>query len=222
MKDNENNQKTNTLLLTVIGVSTLLVAVIGATFAFFTANINNPESASTIILKAGTLSVTYGDGTDTITATSLEPKAAVLGTKTFTVTGNNSTDTVMSYSINLVISNNTFTGSNYDGDGKVVETGGTHEDFIKYTLTGVNTGGNGTIISDIAKTAITTGAQTIKLGTGTFAGKVTSKVHTYTFGLYFEENGKNQDADKNKVFDAKIQIQSTGSSEYAVSTTTAP
>ena len=45
MKD---NSKTNTLLLTVIGVATLLVAVIGATFAYFTAQVGGGESATTV------------------------------------------------------------------------------------------------------------------------------------------------------------------------------
>ena len=35
-----NNNRTNTLLLTVIGVATLLVAVIGASFAYFTAQLS--------------------------------------------------------------------------------------------------------------------------------------------------------------------------------------
>jgi predicted ribosomally synthesized peptide with SipW-like signal peptide len=170
MKDNENNDtKTNTLLLTVIGVATLMVAVIGATFAYFTANGNSTgESASTINLKAGKLTVTYGDGTDTIVATNIEPKAAVLGTKTFTITGNNTTNTTMYYTLILDVTENTFTGSNYDASNNVVETGGTHEDFIKFELASTNTGGNGTPVAAIAKTAITTGAHQITLGTGSF------------------------------------------------------
>ena len=50
MKD---NSKTNTLLLTVIGVATLLVAVIGATFAYFTAQVGGGESATTVKMNAG-------------------------------------------------------------------------------------------------------------------------------------------------------------------------
>ena len=45
MKD---NSKTNTLLLTVIGVATLLVAVIGSTFAYFTAQVSGSEKTSTV------------------------------------------------------------------------------------------------------------------------------------------------------------------------------
>ena len=54
MKD---NSKTNTLLLTVIGVATLLVAVIGATFAYFTAQVGGGESSTTVKMNAGVLKI---------------------------------------------------------------------------------------------------------------------------------------------------------------------
>lgn len=214
MKDNETNTKTNTLLLTVIGIATLMVAVIGATFAYFTANQTSSESASTILLSAGELTVTYGDGTDSISATLLEPKATALGTKTFTVTGDNNTDATMYYKLQLVVTTNTFVGQNYNGT-EIAPTDGTHEDFIKYSLTGAKDTSTGTVAPDVTKQTITTGAQTIDMGTGSF-GTVTGGVHTYTFSLFFEENNKNQDIDKNKTFEAHIQI---ATSNAAISTT---
>ena len=39
-----NENKSNTLLLTVIGVATLLVAVVGASFAYFTAQLSGTET----------------------------------------------------------------------------------------------------------------------------------------------------------------------------------
>ena len=59
MKD---NSKTNTLLLTVIGVATLLVAVIGATFAYFTAQVGGGESATTVKMNAGVLKINFTNG----------------------------------------------------------------------------------------------------------------------------------------------------------------
>ena len=51
MKD--NNNKTNTLLLTVIAIAKLMVAVIGATFAYLTANTSGSETVSTIKMTGG-------------------------------------------------------------------------------------------------------------------------------------------------------------------------
>lgn len=75
MKD---NSKTNTLLLTVIGVATLLVAVIGATFAYFTAQVGGGESATTVKMNAGVLKINFTNGNTVQTTEGFEPtKAAV-------------------------------------------------------------------------------------------------------------------------------------------------
>ena len=83
-------EKKNTLLLTVIAVATLLVAVVGATFAYFgsfTANVNDKAAvnvhtgtveASTFITTGGTLSLNV-PGSDMIKGTG---GATVVGNKT--------------------------------------------------------------------------------------------------------------------------------------------
>ena len=45
MKEGNNN----TVLLTVIGIATLLVAVVGATFAYFSAQLSGTENQSTMM-----------------------------------------------------------------------------------------------------------------------------------------------------------------------------
>ena len=149
MKD---NSKTNTLLLTVIGVATLLVAVIGATFAYFTAEVGGGESATTVKMNAGVLKINFTNGNTVQTTEGFEPtKAAVecpgnkvnesdgyycgqaqyspVATKKFTLTGTNTTlasdNMKMPYTIKLVVTKNEFS------------TGA-----IKYTLVGTKTGGN--------------------------------------------------------------------------------
>jgi hypothetical protein len=55
--------KSNTLLLTVIAVATLLVAVIGATFAYFTAQISgNTDSETPVVVRSATLEINFADG----------------------------------------------------------------------------------------------------------------------------------------------------------------
>ena len=89
----EERKSGNTVLLTVIGIATLLVAIVGATFAFFTANITNPVGSS-IKIETATLEITFEDG-DVIDLLSAHPgNIDGLGneavSKTFTVTNNTS------------------------------------------------------------------------------------------------------------------------------------
>ena len=212
MKD---NSKTNTLLLTVIGVATLLVAVIGATFAYFTAEVGSGESATTVKMNAGVLKINFTNGNDFQTTEGFEPtKAAVecekkegayycdqaqyspVATKKFTLTGTNTTlasdNMKMPYTIKLVVTQNQFS------------TGA-----IKYTLVGTKTGGNaaeGELVQIPNWVGVATGAaDAAVLGSGYFLPG-TDTVHSYDLNIYFPDNHVNQDVDKNKVFGAKVEI----------------
>ena len=103
-----NNNKQNTLLLTVIAVATLLVAVIGATFAYFTANISS-STTSTVQVTGAELTIAYEGSSSTITGESKEPSATEIGTKNFTLTGKNTTTNMsMPYLLYLVVGKNEF------------------------------------------------------------------------------------------------------------------
>ena len=212
MKD---NSKTNTLLLTVIGVATLLVAVIGATFAYFTAEVGGGESSTTVKMNAGVLKINFTNGNTFQTTEGFEPtKAAVecekkegayycdqaqyspVATKKFTLTGTNSTlasdNMKMPYTIKLVVTQNQFS------------TGA-----IKYTLTGTKEGGNaaaGELVQIPDWVDVATGAaDAAVLGSGYFLPG-TDTVHSYDLNIYFPDNHVNQDVNKNKVFGAKVEI----------------
>ncbi len=212
MKD---NSKTNTLLLTVIGVATLLVAVIGATFAYFTAQVGGGESSTTVKMNAGVLKINFANGNTFQTTEGFEPtKAAVecekkegayycdqaqyspVATKKFTLTGTNTTlesdNMKMPYTIKLVVTKNEFS------------TGA-----IKYTLVGTKTGGNAAT-DELAQVAtwvdVKTGAaEATVIGNGYFLPG-SDTVHSYDLNIYFPDNHVNQDIDKNKVFGAKVEI----------------
>ena len=110
-------EKKNTILLTVIAVATLLVAVVGATFAYFTAA-NNPgtganneatvttETVSAINVNSqadNTTYLSYPGGVSVFAAgVNINKKAASAG----------STSTI-SYDVNLKYTNNTGTALNY-------------------------------------------------------------------------------------------------------------
>ena len=95
----ENNamEKKNVVFLTVLAVATLLTAVVGTTFAYFTATVTNTTTpTATTVTTASDLGITYSDGS----AVSL-PNAVpgqYTAEKTITVT-NNSTSTAMHYQI---------------------------------------------------------------------------------------------------------------------------
>ena len=216
MKD---NSKTNTLLLTVIGVATLLVAVIGATFAYFTAEVGSGESATTVKMNAGVLKINFTNGNSVHTTEGFEPTKAKtecpankknetdgyycdkdqytpVATKLFTLTGTNTTlDTdnmKMPYTIKLVVTQNQ------------VSTGA-----IKYTLTGTKESGNaaaGELVQIPNWVDVATGAaDAAVLGSGYFLPG-TDTIHKYKLDIYFPDNHVNQDTDKNKVFGAKVEI----------------
>lgn len=133
----ERTNKSNTMLLTVIAIATLLVAVIGATFAYFTAQVNQAESTSTVIVEGVQLTITFADGTSDVTTNAgLTPIKAVSGviapaiTKTFSISGinptamnNGSAGRAMPYTLYLIVTKNTF---------QLEETGG--HTSLTYTL----------------------------------------------------------------------------------------
>ena len=109
---NENNKGT-TILLTVIGVATLLVAVVGATFAYFTANVKdvNPDKTDVNVSAAtvGTITFTHGD---TITLQNAYP--GDLDSKTFTIAADATSTIPVEYNIYLTVTNNTFITNNLE------------------------------------------------------------------------------------------------------------
>ena len=66
-------EKKNVVFLTVLAVATLLTAVVGTTFAYFTATVNgNNTATTTTITTANDLGITYTDG-DQITGGDIVP-----------------------------------------------------------------------------------------------------------------------------------------------------
>lgn len=212
----------NVLIMVLLIVAIVIIAF-GVTYAYFTANITNSETATTITTAAGTMSIVYSGGS-AINATNIAP--GWTASKTFTITGTNTTTSPASnmyYTCNLVITTNTFTNS-----------------AIKYTLTSTNTGSVGALLAGAttatttALKGIATGASTINLSlkTGgcsvagpttssacTTAGGTwdatlvysngyfptsTSKVHTYVLNLSFPDTGAPQNDDQGKSFQARI------------------
>ena len=168
MEDNKNKQ--NTLLLTVIAVATLLVAVIGATFAYFTANVSN-SNTSTVQVTGAELTISYEGTSAAINATGKEPSLTTIGTKTFTLTGKNTTtDMSMPYLLYLVVGKNEFVLDN------AKYANGTSLSYVLTSSTGA-----GAIPSSVEGSTTTYGAIPTTLSVDTTAGTYVKDSNTITY-----------------------------------------
>ena len=173
----------NRVVLILLLVS-LFCVIIGITYAYFSANIIGAESASVLTLESGKLFINLEGGSEII-AENLFPHDEAWAEKTFTLTGTNTTDNDMPYSVNIVVDNNTFS-----------------TDAITYSLIGENISNNGNVIKDIKYAPIN---NTSTIGTGYFL-KGNNVVHTYTLKFYFLNQDSDQSDDMKKVFNAHITI----------------
>ena len=100
--------KGQAIFLSIVGICTLLVAIVGATFAWFSITVTGNDNPADIVINSGTLGqVNFNDGT-AIDIKSLMP--GVFTTKTFTVSQTDPTATgKISYNIVLNVKANTLT-----------------------------------------------------------------------------------------------------------------
>ena len=179
--------KKQKLILLTITLSLILLSV-GLSFAFFT-SINNNESESTLYAKGGTMNIKYANGSGNIVMENIYPREKEWATKTFTVTGNNTTDLEMDYRIYLVTSSNAF---NF-GD-------------LTYSISGTSTNTSDTLIQKTNQSIPKTGE--ILMGKGIFKAK--NSTHTYTLKIYYKETGENQNNGQEKDYTGYVRID-TGS-----------
>lgn len=179
--------KSKKTLISTILVAILVVAILGISYAYFTAGISGGESASTIQTTAGKMEIAFAGG-NRIEVNNIYPRSTEWITKTFTLTGTNTTDLQMKYKLSLVVESNTFSSN-----------------ALKIILSSNNTNSNGQVISNNITKFIPNGASTIELGNGYFElGE--GKIHTYVLKLYFPDTGSNQNADQQKQFSSHIAI----------------
>lgn len=81
---NENGGRSTNILLTVIGIATLLVVVTGATFAYFAAQVSGDDNATSVYIKAATdgLTVTQIGGQE-LKLEGIYPRTEAWGHQTF-------------------------------------------------------------------------------------------------------------------------------------------
>lgn len=184
-----DNGKGQTIFLSVIGVATLLVAIIGATFAWFSVSVQGNENAQNIVVNTAVLgNVVFEEGTGVDLGTNIQPSDDPQVTRTFTVYNNNedATETI-EYEIYLDVTTNTLTPS---ANGAFV-----------YSLSGT-TNGTGTVGMAVTEEEVPT-ANT-KIADGELIGYET---HSYSFSVHFKETGENQNAAQGKAFLGKLRVE---------------
>ena len=200
---NENGGKSNTILLTVIGIATLLVVVTGATFAYFAAIVNGNDTATSIQVTAGNGgTITFGGGEE-ITLSNIFPRGTTAGnewiTKNITLTNsaNAGSNTTSKYEFTISLDNNTF---DYKGtDGNMV----TDSDNIKYTFIRDIDKSTGTVTSPRETTTPTKVVSGTIIGSGTVANNVANTI-AYTLKVYYDNASYNQNNGQEREFSFHI------------------
>ena len=186
----EKNGNGNTVLLTVIGVATLLVALVGATFAYFTATVSNSQAQSVTVTTATPVGLEYV-GTD------LSLTNAIPGNNdqaTFTVKNPQNSSTAQTYDLDLIIDQNTFNTTDGADQLEVKITGsGTTQVNVQ----------NGTYNVTDGTTAAKAGS---KFDVVTTQRIEPNETQTYTMTITFKELNEAQDANQGKAFKAHVEI----------------
>ena len=177
--------KSQSIFLSIIGIATLLVAIIGATFAWFSITVTGNDNPSDIVINSGTLGqVSFVDGTN-IEIQNLMP--GVFNTKTFTVSQTDPSATgKISYNIVLNVKNNTLT-PNANGQ------------FVHSLTSSGNT--NGGSLATLQQTEVPT--QSMVIGSGVIEGY---EVHTYEYTIGLNNINENQNAAQGKTFSGYLSV----------------
>ena len=170
------------IIVSVVGITIVLLALLGLTYAYFLTRIQGNTNEKSISVTTADLKLVYDDGSDGVVGgENLLPSDTVY-TKTFTV--KNEGNANVEYGVYLIDVINTFE----------------RVDDIKYTL---NCTTDGTITCNEVTTETTFPSGIKQLITNEIEPK---KTHTYTFKFTYKDTNMDQSVDMGKVLQAKLQI----------------
>lgn len=198
--------KNNTVMLTIIGIATLLIAVVGATFAYFSATLTGTDSEKEYTVRSATVGTEFNGG-DQIAAAGIYPKEEAWGTKTFSIKTTATKGVSTKYKITLVIDDNDTTADATisDGAGHVKRF---QANALSYTLTATeaNAATEGTMPT-ATETRIADPSTDIVFGEATIYGNDKQEVtQTYTLSMFFKDTGEDQNANQGAQFKGHIAI----------------
>ena len=224
-----NNGGGSTIVMTLVGVATLLVALVGATFAYFSTRINNNNAQSISITTVAPTALVYRGGTLLELPNALPGDATPTTGTTgqFTISnGNTASSIAQTYDLKFVVDTNEFTKvhtavpqdpddvstnmNNRVGQllvkATIVSTSGSNTPV--FSGTGVTVTGTGTAAS--AKMDFTDGTtygtnSSIKFVNDQLIAK--NETHTYRLQIEFHETGLNQDENKGATFTGHVEVE---------------
>ena len=193
-------ERKNTVFLTIIAIATLLVAVIGATFAYFSVIITGNDTATSTVIRTANIKITYTAG-DSINLQNAEPGAN--GNMTFTVA--NEGDRALDYKIKWSNVTNTF----------ATEIGGVagNNNELTYTVNAVD--GSNNSIATLAATAAPTTDGYINLNSGNPITIAAGATHSYTIHMDFVETSSEQNYNQGRTFTAAVEVELAGNTYYS-------
>ncbi len=190
------NDKGNgsTVLLTVVGVAAMMVALVGATFAYFTTNIQNNATQSINLTTKAPVGLDY-QATNSIALEDIVPGKSE--TSTFTITNPASSTIKQSYDLYLVVEENNLV--NTEGDNQLLVT--------VSDGTGVAPASEGGALMNQA-IDLTNGASTVGekylLANDVLIG--IGETQNYTVNVEFKDLEIPQDSNQGKTFKAHIEL----------------
>ena len=183
--------KKQKIIVSVVGISIVLLTLLGLTYAYFLTRIQGNTNDKSISVTTANLELTYGDNSAEILGKDLTliPSDTEIGTKTFTVT-NNGNDT----SYVVVIENVSVTKAS-DGSTTTFES-----NDLRYTLT--CTKSDGTSCDGVSTQSV------FPINGGVLVGNSIKEgdVHTYTFKMWYIDTGIDQSNDMGKTIQARLNI----------------
>ena len=182
-----------TIFLSIIGIATLLVAIIGATFAWFSITVTGNETPADIVITSSNLGqVSFTDGT-AIDLGKLMP--GTFTTKTFTVSQTDPSATGrISYNIMLNVRANTLTPN---ADGQFV-----------HSLKSKGNSNGGTLANfDASPVPV----QSMVIGSGVIEGY---EIHEYEYTIGLNNINANQNAAQGKTFSGYLSVVLTDDTTY--------
>lgn len=205
--------KNNTVMLTIIGIATLLIAVVGATFAYFSAILSGQETSTTVTIKSGAVGTVF-DGGAVISVSNIYPENnRIWATKKFSISSSENSNDDVTYTATVEIDSNSFS----NGALKYTLTHGKVCSNILYedeatcianegTWQNASTAGGTMMAENTTQTSIPVSGS-ISLGTGTLpANTGTIDTHAYELNIYFPDTGIPQDEEQGQVLQAHIVL----------------
>ena len=190
INEEEKDKKKNRAILLIIGIATVLIALIGATFAYFTAQVNNVNGDQSVAVTTATVQGVIYTSNDAILLNNAMPGDHAEGT--FTIENPNETATAQYMLIFVPDFDNFVLTPTDEGD----ETTDMVEQLMLYVSGGPISGTLSKDYTDGENAARWVITKDVETSGDDYVSLPATETHTYTARINFAEIDKNQDANK--------------------------